>query len=415
MAAPTMKDNWQTCYYQASASITIKGKTTQLKEAQIVNLLIEKDYDVDHLPVMIIGLSLNNDMDTITSESTIHLRIDKIIGQNENGVMQIYSKSSYINDIFSFIVLEDTPSSSYFENLIYNKIGRKEGDYLIQDASSLQTYILVKKECLKTSKSIFNATLTESTMTAATALLLSQADCKNVLMSNLDNNDVYKELIIPPLPLLESITYLKNYYGFHKEDTVVFMDFDTTYIVRKDGLCSAFRNREITNVDICLNASESPYNECKGVIYSGNTTYVNIASDAFVRNLGGSITDQTEGTNVLVFNENDKSSNTVTTSNTQAIGGNSTSVKITTGHNKFLDSQIECRKFENQYVFTIGCSNADTSIFTPNKQFSIISNSAEIAIDVTGKYRLSRHVTTFVKEGHYFIPITNMTLKKTKV
>ena len=151
------------------------------------------------------------------------------------------------------------------------------------------------------------------------------------------------------------------------------------------------------------------------MIYSGNTTYVNIASDAFVRNLGGSITDQTEGTNVLVFNENDKSSNTVTTSNTQAIGGNSTSVKITTGHNKFLESQIECRKFENQYVFTIGCSNADISIFTPNKQFSIISNSAEIAIDVTGKYRLSRHVTTFVKEGHYFIPITNMTLKKTKV
>ena len=415
MAAPTVRDNWQTCYYQISASVTINGTTTVLKEQQIVNLLIEKDYDNDHLPIMIIGLSLSNDIDRdITSESTIQLRIDKVIGQNENGIMQVYSKSSFINDIFSFIVLEDTPSSSYFENLIYKKIERTEGDYLLQDASSVQTFILVKKECLNASKSIFNAVLKKATMTEATTLLLSQAGCTNVLMSNLDNTDEYKELIIPPLPLLENITYLKNYYGFHEEDTVVFMDFDTTYIVRKNGSCSAFKPRENTNVDLCLNASESPYNECKGVIYSGNTTYVNIASDAFVRNLGGSITDQTEGTNMLVFNENQKSSNTVSPANIQAIGDRSTNIKLTTGHNEFVNTQIEYRKYENQYVFTIGCTNADISLFTPNKQFSIISNSAEIAIDVTGNYRLSRHVTSFVKECHYFIPITNMTLKKTK-
>ena len=115
----------------------------------------------------------------------------------------------------------------------------------------------------------------------------------------------------------------------------------------------------------------------------------------------------------MVYSESDISTETVTTANDRALSGN-TAIKTTSGHNKFVQSQIECRKIENQYVFSLGCSNADIAAFTPNKQFSIISNCAEIAMDVTGNYRLSKHVTTFAKAGEYFIPISALTLKKTK-
>lgn len=415
MAAPSSKDNWQCCYYDIQASIiSSSGEITELRPSQITSLMIERDYDTDHLPVILISLSLQNDID-VESDTSIHLKIDKIIGKEDKGIVQVMKKSAYLNEIMSFVILDDTPTSSYFENILYSKQERKEGDYLLQDASSSQTYILVQKESMKASKKILNCVLKKATMTSATAMLLSNAECKNVLMANFDNIEEYKELIIPPLPLLESINYLRNMYGFHKEDTTVFMDIGTTYIIRKDGLCTAFRNREQTNVDICLNGYESPYDQCRGVIYSGNTTYVNVGSDQFMRMVGGTLTDQTEGTDVLLYDEKETSSSVVSTKNDRTLDGKNTAVKTVTGHNKFISSQIEYRKAENQYVFTLGCSNADISVFTPNKQFSIISNCSEIAIDVTGKYRLSRHVTTFTKNGQYFTPISNLTLKKTKV
>lgn len=413
MAAPSKTDDWQNCYYDIQGSITDGGATTELHPSQITGLMIEKDYDdTDHLPVILISLSLHDDL-TVHPDTTIQLRIDKCIGIEENGTITVTEKSSFINDSFSFVLLEDTPKSSYYEDLIYAKKEKDEGDYLLQDASDSKTFILVKRDSITASKNIMNCVLKKASMTATTAMLLSNAGCTNVLMANLDNTEEYEELIVPPLPLLESITYLKNFYGFHKEDTLVFMDLDATYVIRKDGACTTFRDRETTNVDICLNGYESAYDRCSGVIYSGNTTYINVGSDQFKRLVGGALTDQTEGTNVMVYNEDNQSSTTTSVSNNMALSNN-TAVKSTLGHNKFIQSQIECRKLEEQFVFAVGCTNADIGVFTPNKQFSIISNCTEIAMDVSGKYRLAKHATTFAKSGKYFVPVTTLTLKKTK-
>lgn len=409
---PTNRDDWQNCYYDIQGTITDGGVTTELHPSQITGLMIERDYDTGHLPIILISLSLQDDLD-IHPTSTIQLRIDKCIGIEEDGTITVTEKSSFINDSFSFVTLEDTPKSSYFKNLINKKKEKTEGDYLLQDTTDSETYILVKQSIVTASKSIENRVLKKETLTAATTMLLSHANVTNVLMANLDNTEEYDELVILPLPLLESIAYLKNYYGFHKEDTVVFMDLDTTYIIRKNGTCSVFHNRETTNVDICLNGYESAYDQCRGVIYNGNTTYVNVGSDQFKRLVGGTVNDQTEGTNVMVYNEDEQSTKTTNTANERALSNN-IAIKTTLGHNKFVQSQIECRKFEEQYVFSLGCSNADISVFTPNKQFTIISNCAEIAIDTSGTYRLSKHATTFVKSGKLFIPISTLVLKKTK-
>lgn len=414
MGTPTIRDNWDSCYYDIQATITSKGNTVTLRPSQIISLLIERDYDNDHLPVIIISLSLHNDAPSINSETTINLRIDKMIGEVDGGVIRVASKSQYINEIFNFIPLENTPSSSKLEQILYSKLEKNEGDYLYQDGASSQTYILARREDYIASKKIMNCVITKTNLTSAIMLLLTNAGCKNVLMSNLDNVEEYEELLILPLPLLECLDFLRNQYGFHKEDTLVFMDFGIFYIIRKDGICSTFTGREGTNVDICLNGYESAYDQCRGVIYAGDTTYINVASDHFKRNVGGTLNDQTEGTNVLLYNENEVTSDIVETKNDAPLGGvRSTSIKSVKGHNRFSGTILTCRKAENQSIFTIGCSHADISVFTPNKQFSIISNCTEIAMDTMGTYRLSRNVTTFAKEGNYFIPITELTLKKT--
>ena len=101
------------------------GEITELRPSQITSLMLERDYDTDHLPVILISLSLQNDI-SIENDTSIHLKIDKIIGEEDKGIVQVMQKSEYINEIMSFIVLDDTPSSSYFENILYSKQERKE-------------------------------------------------------------------------------------------------------------------------------------------------------------------------------------------------------------------------------------------------------------------------------------------------
>lgn len=414
MGAPTVRDHWDSCYYDIQASITSNGTTTTLRPSQILALMIERDYETDHLPVIIISLSLQNDAPSINSETTMNLRIDKMLGEVEGGIIRVASKSAYINEIFNFVPLEDTPESSKLEQLLYSKLEKNEGDYLYQDGASKKTYILARKEDYIASKKIMNCVLSKCNLVSAIMLLLTNADCKNVLLANLDNMEEQEELLIPPLPLLNSLNFLRNKYGFHKEDTLIFMDFDVFYIIRKDGLCTTFTGTEGTEVDIVLNGYESAYDQCRGVIYAGDITYVNVASDHFKRHVGGTLNDQTEGTNVLLYNENEVSSDIVETKNDAPIGGvRSTNVKSVEGHNMFASTILTCRKAEEQSVFTIGCSHADISMFAPNKKFSIISNCTEIAVESMGTYRMARNVTTFVREGNYFIPITELTLKKT--
>lgn len=418
MYAPTGRDNWLCCYYEFQASVSYGGKTVSLKQNQIVSLMLEKNYDAHHMPILIIELSLDTtDKDGIKKNpnSILHLRADKCIGVDKDRNIRITSKSIYLNSTFAMIDLDDTPKSDYYKNLVNGlKTRRRDSDdYLLYSTGQSCKYILVRKNDLTASKYIHNAVLTKATLTETLGMLLTSAGCSNILMANLDNTTEYEELIIPPLPLLECIRYLQNMYGFHKEDTTVFMDFDTMYIVRKSGLCTVYKNRETKNVTFCLNAPENMNENQSGVIYAGNTTYVNIGPKHFTRDIGGAVSNQVKGTDYLIYNEDERASQQVTVENERSINKNNTNVVTIKGHNNLISSQLKYRKYEEQYKFTIGSSGEDLSILTPNKQYSIISNCTEIAVDVMGKYRLTRQVTTFARTGQYFIPASTLTLRKT--
>lgn len=416
MYVPSNQDDWQSCFYDFQASITCKGKTTQLKDGQISSILLEKDYDNLNTPILLMDLSLDYPLpDNIAADptATLQLRVDKCIGIQEKNMVTVTNRSLYLNTVFSFVTLDHTPKSTYYEREINKTNQNREGDYLLASTGNVQRYILVKKEDMTASKNIVNAVLKKHTLTQAINMLLTQAGCKSVLMSNLDNMKTFDELYIPPLPLIECLVYLKNKYGFHKEDTSIFMDFDTMYIVRKSSLCTTFKRRETKNICVCLNSPESEYESCSGVLYTGNMTYLNVGYEQFSREVGGTVIDQTLGSEYIIYNETELSSDTVNIKNERALDGGNTNIKSVTGHNPYIGQQLKYRRAEEQNVYTMVCSGADLSVLTPNKHYSIVSNSTEISIGSEGNYRISRQVTSFMRTGNLMVPITTLTLKKT--
>lgn len=416
MYVPSARDEWQCCLYEVQASITYNGKTIQIKEGQIVSMLLEKDYDSDHMPVLIVDLSLDypiNDEIKKDPSSTMQLRIDKCIGIQENNQITVTNKSLYINSVFSFVTLDYTPDALCYKKDINELNEKREGDYLSASTGEIKRHILVRKEDLAASKYIINAMLPNITLTEAIGPFMSEAGCRNVIMANLDNAKRYEELRVPAMPLLECLIYLKNRYGFHKEDTVIFMDFDAMYVVRMSALCTVYRNREIKNVCVCLNTPESEFDTCSGIMYSGNMVYLNVGSDQFHRKVGGTVGDQTIGTDYILYNENELSSDNVKVQNDRALNKNNVTVKTVKGYNDYVANQIRMRKSEEQNTFDIICTGADLSVLTPNKHYSLASNSTEISIDVCGNYRLSKQVTVFTRTGKLMLPVTTLTMKKT--
>ena len=416
MYVPSAREDWQCCFYEFQASITYNGKTVQLKEGQIISVLLEKDYDSLHMPILLMDLSLDYPIhDEIKKDpkSTMQLRVDKCIGIQEDGKINVTSKTIFINSVFSFVTLNHTPKSTYYEKSVNDVNQKQEGDYLSASTGEVERHILVKKEDLTKSKKIINASLPNVTLTEAICPFMWESGCRDVLMANLDNVKVYDELFIPAMPLLECLIYLKDRYGMHKEDTTIFMDYDTMYVVRKSALCTVYKNRETKNVCICLNSPESVQSTCAGVMYTGNMTYVNVGYEQFGRMVGGTVSDQTVGTDYILFNENDLSTNTVKIQNDRALDGGNTTVKTVKGFNEFIDNQIKMRKAEEQNTFEMICTGIDLSILTPNKHYMIASNSTEIVLDAGGSYRLSRHVTEFTRTGGLMLPITTLVLKKT--
>ena len=143
-----------------------------------------------------------------------------------------------------------------------------------------------------------------------------------------------------------------------------------------------------------------------GSFEKGNEVYISIDQDSYTVIDGSQALDQIEGQNVTLLNED-------TTQITNISGGGEfTTVKSVTGHNKYIDSITALRKKESTRTIQIFASNIDMTELTPNKQYNVITNDSEIIDDITGTFRISSMSLSVLKQAGKFMPLTSMTLKR---
>lgn len=408
---------WDEYEYDINVTVCSGGKMLKLKPVQIQSLMIEKDYDGVNLPVLLLTISTQESSDiSINNKAEFIISIDRfIVTKNKKGkVTQKKKKTNVLRDTFSPMITDTTETSSNTLTELAQKENKVKKDEIVQsDFTGQDTYTLFRKKDLIASKHVFNHVLSNVTMTETIATLLSQASVSKVLMSSLDNTEKIPELLLMPLGLLSQLSYLKNYYGWHKEDTVMFMDYDTTYLIRMNGKCTAWRSGEVKKITFYINSITKGDNICGGMVSKGNGLYVNVGADDYVTEDSTSVVEQTTGTNVMMVNENEASVDTIngTATNTLSQSG-STTVKSTTGHNQYISNWVKYRSKEQSGIVNLTCNHVDFSQFTPNKEYTMASEKTTIAKEVKGNYRLSKVSTSFAKEGNNFISKSNILLKK---
>lgn len=406
-------NNWKLYEYMVNVTIVFQGEQPiKLAQAEIQEILMEKDFDNDHMPIFILRLMIPQTLaDKIwDKDPDINVRVDSFERlQNQDVDIEKVSKRLYFNDVFKAIPTNDDPTyNTTVRKKIRTLAGYKDTEFTMEDLGGISNFVLQKKNCLYDSKTISNMILTGVNLTTAIKVLLTDAKCKNVLMSNLDNGKIFEELPILPMTFLSNIIYLEQQYGFHKDGTQVFMDFDTLYIIRMSGKATAWRRLEPKKGIFCISETSDSGNASNGGVTTPTEVLFNVDIRQYTSPTSTPVIDNTSGMNTLLMNE---SKATYTDVNT-ALGQNY-NVQSTQGHNPYVENQIRLRKQEAIKVRELFCASVDLSALTPNKEYTMVSDVTALTKELSGTYRLSKVMTTFFKDGAKFTGVSHIRLKGT--
>ena len=397
-------------YIIDSLSIQCNGKTNKIENIQLTNFYIERDYDNDHLPVIILELVISDELYynicTNQDNTTFTIVLKSQISVSESVKT---SGSIYISDKFVPLNRDKTPfQNKQLYEMVKDKSSANDNSTLT-NFTNKRTFILGRKADLSATKKITNMVLSSSNILNAISVVLTQAGATNVLMSPLDNNTTYSELILLPQPTIAQLKYLNSFFGFYKEGAQIFFDLNTTYILRNTAKCTAFRKNEIKTIYFCVYDSSNEKHPSIGskTYTKEGTAYIGLsASNMDVQDLSKTENERIGTNSVLINNDG---------SVTQANSGIGTTFNVLSvrNHNNLYASEMALRIKESSCVVILTITNVDLSLITPNKMYKILSTDTDVAKKVSGSFRLSSIKTFFTKDGDRLIPTSIVILKRT--
>jgi len=413
-------DRWKACKYEIGVTLKFSsGTTRKLEHSQIAGLYIEKDFDTDHLPVMMIDLALNDiDEKNVDSSTEFHVQIKQYYVTKAEGSKK--SPKILLNDTFVRLNYGKNPDSN---NKTIRKIRQENGyrdldDVSMDDLASQETYPLVRKSDLILSKNIVNANLVDVNQLQILSFILQEGGLnKKYLLSNIMNSEVIHEVIVEPKGFLQNLLQFEREYGWHEEGTCIFLDYDMLYLIRMNGVCTAWRQNEQKMLTFCITDSTNDDATIPtGVLVKPDVVYFNIGSDNFLLSNASEMSDQIEGHNMILNNTIDGSQSSINGKGKSYSGRGSYQTKTYHGHNPYIANQQQRRTAERQNQVRMTCLNGDISFLTPNKAVQILTDvsgfSKYFKTDSEGGYRLASFKSSMIKNGDSFDNSTEILVKR---
>lgn len=408
-------EKWKSCKYEVNVEIHFSnGEVRSLKKAQIVGLYLEKDFDNDHMPILLLDLALSRiDENMVDDDTEFRIRINQFYTEGEGNEKQ--NPKIWLNDTFVKINLSGSPkstTSTSIERSIRNSNNMTNDDVAPEDLMSQKTYPLGKKSDLILTKKLVNGVIINADQRAILGYMLSKAGCsKPMLIANFTNPATIAEHIVHPKNLLYNMIYHEKEFGWHQEGTYIFFDYDILYITRMSGACTVWRPGEQKTICFCISESTSDDNVPSGVLVKNDIVYFNIGFDQYNPANSSTVSDQIEGNNMLLMNTANGGSSNIR-ANVKSHGSGAYATKSHHGHNPYMAEQHNRRKLEQENRIELTCTNGDVGFLTPNKQISILTDVTSIANDFRGNYRLGSFRMSLIKNGDCFDSSTKIVVKR---
>lgn len=384
--------------YKIKFMYQYNGQEKEFDYKSIISVIVNKDYQNMHRPLMFLKLSLDKSfidyMIDHKDENYIYVTIDKYVYGNT-----IEISESYINEKMIYFI---DSNKDDMNNINYDK-ATKESD----DIQRQITIGLMKLDTINSNKKSVSGIYDEENLSLTEIILANFSDDK-LLFEPIPYQENLKRVMIPyqdtKVKLLE---YLEQTYGLYNTNFRLFFDYDKTYLISSSGNGVKSKDEQYNKVIFHINKLGTEFSKVQGMTVSDDDSCYDIHVDASdVTKLP--LQENTKLFNVILGIDPDGNTKEIQLSNSSSIDTNK-KVKIVHLNNlnnlEYMKAQLE----NNNMVLTIMKSEIDSSIFTINKEYYIQGSDEE---EMNGKYILTVKKELYTREENHFIGSCIFTFKK---
>ena len=376
---------------------------TKINTNFITGILLEHDFDNDYFPVFKLSVSIEPKIyfKILSNKLKVRFRL-RMQKYAYDGNKDFQFKKDIVNTVFCVFMDENTPyfdETSYKESKLVERTGTTP-----RDLANVYSFYLFKESDLDNSKKIVNNVITNSNLTDTITYLLSTCGMKNVLMSPLQNKSIFKEILLPPLTLLNNLLYLNQQYGFYTKGALIFFDLLCMYIIESNSKCTAFIKEEYTRTVFNIKEVTNPNSFTPGsfIIEKEKENHINITPDSINIYSNSVVADQIIGNNFIIIDPKQGTVENIKPETVQR-GVGTYQVLVNNYGNEYSNNDAKTRKIENNTVINVNISDFNIDAITPNKEFIFIFDNTKINSTYSGSYRLTKRIIQFKSEGNEFI------------
>lgn len=223
--------------------INIADEAVPLDDLNISMFTVENFYNTHYMGLVELRLIIDNDTYYKFMENRKEVKINLKMFKTPMTQEEDFREPSDPDSISWEMIYEDTYMPIFKEEtflkekeLIEEATDKSEHDKLQtkwQPNRSLDLYLFSEK-ILKSNKKVVNAVFKEIKVFNVIGYILNTCKIDKVLINKSHNDELYTQIIVPPLVLKESIIYLHNYYGVYRSGIKAFHDYDMLYLLNND-------------------------------------------------------------------------------------------------------------------------------------------------------------------------------------
>lgn len=407
-------------YHMTVNIIFPTGDSIELPSHSVISFHKYDDFDTNVFPIFYMRLMLRREeyYNIIKYNKEVKFRV-RLQRSKQNGKQNIdvkAMKEDVFNEVFCTYMPESSPQID--EDLLKrsNEVIMSTKNKTPEDMSNLMDIYLFKQEDIDGTKKTINVCLGGLTVTDMIFVLMSNAGMSsNFLMEILDNRSSFGEIIMPPLPLLGGINYLEKYYGgLYNEPKMIYFDFDTRYLIKKNNKCGAWRTNEYKQTVFLIRESTS-MNRYQLVCEKRSDEkkfYITVEPKNIKIEKHSIPIDAIDSSNITIVNAKSGSVNSLTSDVDRRGQGSQKILYDDIGRSR-MGTVLKGEMETASTTVTLSLTNIDIDALKPNKEFVVKYLDSKAGQGVSGNYRLSKIDYSFINNGSNAFDITaNVTLKK---
>ena len=415
------------CKYQVpNLILSVDDKRIEMDATNILSVEYLTDYEFNIRAILkvVLRVDIRKKLWILKNKRKIICKFElNKIGMNIDMDRFVTSPETIWNQEFSIFLNDDDESIDYMA--MESRIAKNEGTDFQADKIETESYhesqnivpiYLFNQKLLDSSNKNYNEVFTENTIQQCVARLLTATGHKKVLMSPFENDEIYKELLLPSHPAFKALIYLDQYYGFYKKGAVIFYDIDTLYILNSAGnKVTAKRENEWTETTFIVSRIDKSIPGNGMIRKEGEKINYISLSDADINTQKFTESKNEHlGSEAKVIITDDTTINIEEADQSYINQRNESITFSRKGNNKFNSNIIRSRMEENEYILFISGENFDISAFTPNKVYQLVFDDTTKQLKYGQyKYRISYAYHCLIAESEgYMSASSRICLKK---